>query len=517
MKKLFLQQPWSVSRCTTRIGKKIILFVATVFLTKNLAAQTAGVNYFTSPVIHTIYLNFPQAGYWDSLVANYTTGRYIPCHATIDGVYYDSIGVKMKGNSSFNNPSQKKSFKLDFNLYDTLGNLDGEKKLNLNNGFKDPTFIREKLTLDWLNDNGVYAPRAAYTNVYLNNVLWGLYISVEECDNTFLDLRFGNSSGNLYKGDPHGDLRYLGNNAATYQTNYEVHSSGDTVDWSDLIKLTYNINQSSTAAFPDSLAAVLDETFFLRAWAATILFSNLDSYQGSGHNYFMYDNPTTNKFEWIEWDVNESFGCFQNGVAWPGVKTLSALYIPSPAMNRPLENRILSDANLKTQYLDQVYHYISTTWDTATIYPLIDSFYTIVKPSVYADPNKFYTNAQFETNINNDIQNGGMWTPGLKQFVLMHFNSIYNELLGLGYWPLAVSSAKINAVSVFPNPVADYLFIHNTENITSVAITNICGQQIFSENEINENGFQIPVADFVNGVYFLSVNGVSAGRFVVSK
>lgn len=55
----------------------------------------------------------------------------------------------MKGNSSFNNPSTKKPFKVDLNEYVSGQDYDGIKKFNLNNGFKDPTMLSEKLTLDF--------------------------------------------------------------------------------------------------------------------------------------------------------------------------------------------------------------------------------------------------------------------------------------------------------------------------------------------------------------------------------
>ena len=40
------------------------------------------------------------------------------------------------------------------------------------------------------------------------------------------------------------------------------------------------------------------------------LFVNLDSYNGSAHNYYVYDRDDTGQITHIPWDTNESFGRF---------------------------------------------------------------------------------------------------------------------------------------------------------------------------------------------------------------
>ncbi|RDJ93135.1 hypothetical protein B4Q13_24035, partial [Lacticaseibacillus rhamnosus] len=79
-----------------------------------------------------------------------------------DGRTLPTIGIKFKGNSSFNNSSVKKSMKLDLNNYVAGQDYDGIKKLNLNNGFKDPSFLREKIALDFMNAHGVTSPRCTF-------------------------------------------------------------------------------------------------------------------------------------------------------------------------------------------------------------------------------------------------------------------------------------------------------------------------------------------------------------------
>ena len=110
--------------------------------------------------------------------------EYIPAMLTLTDVsgthIMDSVGVRLKGNSSYFHPGVKKSFKIDFNKFIPGQNYDGLKKLNFSNGFKDPTCMREKLFFDACLDAGVPAPRASFANVTFNGEAWGFYTVVEQ-------------------------------------------------------------------------------------------------------------------------------------------------------------------------------------------------------------------------------------------------------------------------------------------------------------------------------------------------
>ena len=54
---------------------------------------------------------------------------------------------------------------------------------------------------------------------------------------------------------------------------------------------------------------------FLKFIAANALLSNLDSYLGFGHNYYLYLIPRSNKFVFIPWDLDLSLA------TWPAVGT----------------------------------------------------------------------------------------------------------------------------------------------------------------------------------------------------
>ena len=76
-----------------------------------------GDSIFNMQYIHTLHITFPYPAFYDSLLNTNVTDQYLNVSIDFNGDVYTNVGIKVKGNSSFNNPSQKKSFKLDFNEF----------------------------------------------------------------------------------------------------------------------------------------------------------------------------------------------------------------------------------------------------------------------------------------------------------------------------------------------------------------------------------------------------------------
>jgi hypothetical protein len=481
-----------------------------------LKAQQAGDLFFNQAIIHEIKLNFWQSGYWDSLTVNYASDAYMKCSVEIDGTSIDTIGVKFKGNSSYNNPSDKKPFKLDLNDYISGANIDGLKKLNLNNGFKDPSFLREKITLDFYNEHGILAPRCAYAKLYINNVYWGLYMVVEEIDKTFLSGRFNDNDGNLFKGDPQGYLNWIDSNPSSYYSKYELHTNETQNDWSDLVHMIDRIN-APVPSFEDSIRSVLEVDEFIDYWAATGMFVNLDSYLGSGHNYFIYHDSTLNKFRWITWDVNESFGTFSMGLQPQQLLTLPFDYFNYPQNSRPLCNNIKSYGyNYYGQLRDKVCYLTYNGFSNEILDPKIDSLANAIRADVYADSKKFFSNQQFEDNIENDISvagmPGGSHIFGIKSFIRERRLSLVNQMNALGCI-YSLNELKNAAISCYPNPSPDgYYLVNNSTASIQYTITDLQGIRL--QTGILRTGKNELRLNEKPGVYLLTTEDGKAMKMV---
>lgn len=281
-------------------------------------AQAPSDSLFATDQVIDIQLTFAQPGFEDSLLAYYSEGleRQLEASVVITDLTgshsYASVGVRYKGNSSYG-LADKKSMKIDFNEYVSGQKFHGLKKLNLNNGFNDPTLLREKVFFDFCQDQGVLAPRAVFGNVRMNGTLTGFYGVVEQVDKEYLDRWADDTNGNLFKaGDNFGtggttaaDLAWYGPAQSSYEPRYELKTNETANDWTDLIMLIDAINNTADAQLQTSLPSLVDLQPLLRSLAIDNLFANLDSYINSARNWYLYHNDTTGLWQWIKWDANE--------------------------------------------------------------------------------------------------------------------------------------------------------------------------------------------------------------------
>lgn len=96
----------------------------------------------------TLSLEFAQPDFWDQLIARAESEQDIAATLVAEGVRYENIGVRLKGNSSLRANSAKKPFNISLDAFVEDQQLWGFKTLNLNNGYMDPTLVREKVAYD---------------------------------------------------------------------------------------------------------------------------------------------------------------------------------------------------------------------------------------------------------------------------------------------------------------------------------------------------------------------------------
>ncbi|MCB9466071.1 MAG: CotH kinase family protein [Candidatus Eisenbacteria bacterium] len=390
---------------------------------------------FSGAQVYTIEIDFPQTAWWDSLTTYYDDGleQYMAATVTFDGTVFDSVGVRLKGNSSYTHPNDKKPFRIKLDEFIGGQEIDGVDGLHLNNCFEDPTFLREKLYLDYARDAGIPGPRANFAELYLNGELWGFYSLVEHVDKTLLTSRFGNNGGNLYKavdgffGGPISDFKWYGSDPAAYYARYELKTDDSLDPWTDLVAVIDSLNNSADVA--TALPPVVDMSSVYRVFASDIILSSLDSYVGSGRNFYVYFDEVTGKMEWILWDTGMSYGSYWG--AAQNYETLNLTYVSSTS-NRPLASKIFADPVLSDEYLHELCRLFTLHFSSDLLNPKIDTLADLVRPYVYADPRKMYTDQDFEDNLDFDLTLGGHRKPGLKSFIAAREADIESQLTTLG-------------------------------------------------------------------------------------
>jgi spore coat protein CotH len=287
---------------------KIALLSSVLFF--SFQASKAQNSLYNLNTVQKIKIYLSQTN-WDYQMdtAKYGADGYIMADSVvINGTRLDSVGVKYKGNSSYDSTRVKNPFTISTDQYKSQ-TYDTYKTLKLANCYKDPSMIREVLAYNILK-NYMHCPKANFAEVYVNDKYFGLYSNVENINKNFCATHFGSKKNTFIKCCPltvasptsKSNLKYLSADSSAYANYYEMESD---YGWNDLTSLANTITNS-----PSSIASVVDIDRLLWMLAFDNTLVNLDSYMGVFcQNYFLYKD-NSGIYNPVVWDLNMSFGGF---------------------------------------------------------------------------------------------------------------------------------------------------------------------------------------------------------------
>jgi hypothetical protein len=421
---------------------------------------------FAGDAVHEIHLDFAQTDWWEQLTHNFEDfddPPYLAAAFSWNGVALDSIGVRFKGNSSYwGYYGQKKSFKLDLDEFVAGQELAGLDKLNLNNCYLDPSFVREKSAYELCRAAGLAVPRANHAALFINGRYWGLYLLVEQVDQEFIESRWGGSEdGNLWKGDPGGSLVYLGPDETSYHPHYELKTNEGENDWSALVDLAATLNNTPPGALRDSLHNRADLNSALAMLAVDNLAANLDSYPGSGHNYYLYHRDLDGRFVFTTWDMNEAWGVFNMGLSLQQLRQLNPHWLP-PAQPRPLAARLWQVPELDQAYLGHLRRLMAGAAHPDTLLGRMEALRELIRPWALADTLMMFSPAQFEAALDADLTAPGgpppgRLIPGLRAFINARHSWLTQQI---GAWTppagLVINELMASNTSTVADEAGDY-------------------------------------------------------------
>jgi len=376
---------------------------------------------FAQPKWDVILDSLKQAGNDDRLLGS----------VTIDGMLYDSVGVRYKGNSSYFNTRQQKSSKLPFNIKSDFirdnQRFQGDyKSLKLSNVFRDPSFLREAMAYE-IAGKYMPAPKANFVKLYVNDRYLGLYNSTESIDKKFLQDKYAEKDGIFIKCDPNwhaklkkgcikgekASLMYQGDDPECYQGNYELKTKEG---WKDLIELTKTLNQQ-----PEKVQEILnvDQTLWMHAYNNVLV--NLDSYSGKlCHNYYMY-RDSFGVFQPMVWDMNMAFGGFRHdgtGTALSNEKLQElSPFIHYKSPNRPLISQLLANPLYRKIYIAHMRTILNENFKPGAFERRIKEVHRLIDAQVQQDKNKLYTHEDFKLNLKQSTKAGKSNIIGLLELM----------------------------------------------------------------------------------------------------
>lgn len=313
-----------------------------------------------------------------------------------------NIGLRLKGEGSFQKLDRKPPFKIKFDEFVAKQEFRGLRRLALNNLWEDASFIAERLAYDVYRAAGLPAPRCNSALVYVNNVFYGVYANVEAEDKTFLKRWFPTDGGNLYE---EGQKDFV----TGAETAFDLETNETANDRTDLKNLIAAIQGATNpATFLTDIGGLLDTNHYLKFTAVEAAVNQWDMYSYTVfymNNFRLYDDPTAKKFYFLPWGHDLSMKPFRDS-GKPYIK-LFALARRGDAANGTVTSgilfqRCLQSPSCKAAYSDAVRQVI-TVWEGLNLEAAAKRYYDQVKSHVYMDTRKNIccntapiTNQQFE-------------------------------------------------------------------------------------------------------------------------
>jgi len=222
--------------------------------------------------------------------------------------------------------------------------------------------------------------------------------------------RFGNDSGLLYKCA--GDLRYLGKDPNIYANLtignshvYEPKTSAakNFTQFAEMIEI---LNLAPPNTFAAEFEAIFDVDSFIQTYIMEVMTGNWDGIY-DGNNYYLYKDPTINKWRYFRHDLDLSFGMFEFLMAGNfSSKNVYRWYVGGRGFILP--SKILSVTNFVNVYtkymlqaLDEYFNPTSSLINTALA--LKQSAGPAVIQDMWHTIDYAWTYQEFEVSFNSSI------------------------------------------------------------------------------------------------------------------
>jgi hypothetical protein len=289
----------------------LVVALVVVCLVGRVSAADASLPFDTNQVM-SVELKL-QPSDWKTLRYQHRAAEFFPeetstpltnpyswfaAEAVIDGRNVGSVQVRKKGYIG-SNDTKRPALKVRLPARGRNASKRRASELTLNNNNQDPSLIRQSLAYEIFRQAEIPAPRCAFAHVSVNGTTLGIYTRVEPINESFLEDHFGRADGNLYEGG-RSDFR------SGWCQNFEIKNKQTANPRADLEAVTQAVEATSGSLLP-VLERYFDAEKFFRFWAVESLINQGDGYAGNMNNFYLYHQPTTDKFVFIPWGADTCF------------------------------------------------------------------------------------------------------------------------------------------------------------------------------------------------------------------
>ena len=201
--------------------------------------------------------------------------------------------------------------------------------------------------------------------------MYGSYVHLEVYDGDWADHHLpDDSGGNLYRCTSrarHCNLRYQGEDPAIYRQDdwYGKKTNTAANDWSDLIGLTYALDESPDETYVQDIEAVVNVDQWLRWFALMALMVNRETNlsNGYGDDYCIYRGAEDERFMLLPYDLDSV-------LIWADPST--SIWLAGRIDNLPVIERFLTHPEFVPRYYAQLKDLAETVLAPERFNPLVE-------------------------------------------------------------------------------------------------------------------------------------------------
>ncbi len=341
---------------------------------------------------------------WNEMLEHAVEENYYRCDVVINGITYYNVGIRPKGNTSLtqvasDSTTDRYSFKLEFDHYDSAQTCMGLDKLILNNMISDATCRKEYISYDIMSYLGVEASLFSYASVSRNGENWGIYFALEGMEESYATRVFGADYGELYKpegtmirdasGSQGASLAYVDNDLDSYSAIFDgaVFQPSKT-DKERVVEALKKISEGA------EISEAVDVDAMLRYIAANTFLINDDSYFGTMlHNYYLYEKDGI--LTMLPWDYNLAFGGFQNHNTSEVINRGIDDVVSGNLEERPIIEKILKVPEYKEQYYEYLEELIYRYFESGNFSEVMNKLDVLLDDYIKEDPTAFFSYEEY--------------------------------------------------------------------------------------------------------------------------
>ena len=358
--------------------------------------------------VRTYELTVPQRDL-QSVESGGLGNRTVPVVFRSDG--HDYKGTELRVRGSWARTWPKKALKIVFDKEDRFS---GHHAVNLNSGWRDPSFVREPLAYYVFSRCGVPSPESHMVRLMVNGEFHGLYIEVEQTEKPLLK-RAHLKGAILYKAlSGQADERDQGS-IAGLAAHYERASEKES-GLEDLQQFCHDLRQAPDAG--DFFNRRVDVNLYINYLAACVLLQHWDGF--NKNHYVVYDVEGSHKWFIMPWDLDRTLGDWwdMSFSRYDAPIFLGTQRMPGITGWNRMEERFFSVPAFRAQFLKRLSQLIDEEFTPEKLNPILDEFEAAIAKDAEADRRLWPSPA-------GDLHSG---IEGVKRFIVQRREFLKREI-----------------------------------------------------------------------------------------